>query len=170
MLLSNVKEVNPFLFCESSEPTRTYDLLFCENCMACESQTYEMNPILILKCSEPISPYNLFLQKLVGTWDLTINVVNPILFCKHRNSSTPLTCFCINYKMPESNVNKVNPILVASAVSPSAPMTCFFFVKIALCMRVKHKTVNPTFFCEFSKPTLAYDLFYVKIAWFVSQM
>ena len=170
MLLSNVKEVNPFLFCESSEPTRTSDLLFCENCMACESQTYEVNPILILKCSEPISPYDLFLRKLYGTWDLTINEVNPILFCKHRNSSTPLTCFCINYKMPESNVNKVNPILFASAVSPSAPMTCFFFVKIALCMRVKHKTVNPTFFCEFSKPTLAYDLFYVKIAWFVSQM
>ena len=55
-----------------------------------------------------------------------------------RDSSTPLTCFCENYIMPESNVNEVNPILFASAVSPPAPMT-FFFVKIVLCMRVNIK-------------------------------
>ena len=97
-----------------------------------------MHPIFILKCSELISPYDLFLRKLYGTWDSNMNEVNQILFCMLRDSSTPLTCFCENYKMPESNVNEVNPILFASAVSPPAPMT-FFFVKIVLCMRVNIK-------------------------------
>ena len=120
-------EFNLFLWEQQAHPPLW--LFFCQNCMACESQTYEVNPILFLKCSEPLSSYDLFLPKLYGTWDSTINKVNSILFCKHRNSSTPLTCFCENYIMPESNVNKVNPILFASTVSTSAPMICIFFCK-----------------------------------------
>ena len=98
-----------------------------------------------------------------------MNEVNQILFCMLRDSSTPLTCFCENYIMPESNVNEVNPILFASAVSPPAPMT-FFFCENCVVHESQHKKMNPTSFCVYSKPTLTYNLFYVKIAWLVSQM
>ena len=73
-------EFNLFLWEQQAHPPLWP--FFCQNCMACESQTYEVNPILFCESSKPTRPYNLFffLRTLHGMWESNIwSESNPYL-------------------------------------------------------------------------------------------